>query len=57
MACQTLVILSKKSIFMASNFFMQMFNVSELCMQIFQMAILKALVQVEFPVHALSTNN
>ena len=37
----------------ASNFFMQMFNVSTLCMQ-YQMASVKALIQVDFPVRALS---
>ena len=42
------VILSK-SIFMASNFFMQMSNVSTK----YQDVSVKAVTQVEFPVHAL----
>ena len=39
---------------MASNFFMQMFSVSTLCMHSYQMASVKALVQVDFLVYAPS---
>ena len=50
---QKAVILSK-NIFLASNFFMQLFNESILCRQSIEQFRHKLLVQVEFPAYALS---
>ena len=36
--------------------FMQMFNVSTLCMQMYQIGSVKAVVEFDFPVDALSAN-